>query len=214
MTFSLPRATREDLYVARFSDIDAALRFAAVELDLSFSAAHIHWGSGSDGEIRHFTQFLVWASSALVGIDEGVRKPGNQALISRWGELGRHPLRVQFKGLRDEALKERVDAAPWQVEVADHKVSMFRTLKDQPRGVSPRDAAVDYLLWIRDKALPLLFEAIALGSQGSAEPPDAEIPMGQQIRFWDRDPWTSDADPELQALKRESKPSHGNSNSS
>ena len=110
LRFSLPQATREGLCVARFSNIDAALRFAAVELELSFSGARIHMGSGSDGQKRHFTQFLVWASSALTGISEGVRKPGDQALISRWDALVSHPIRLQFKDLRDEALKERVDA--------------------------------------------------------------------------------------------------------
>jgi hypothetical protein len=201
--FSLPRATREPLWRARFGNIDTALRFAAIELELASSTARLHSATGSDGEARHFAQFLVWASSARGAINEAVRRVGNADLSRRWAALATDAEPSLFKELRDQSTHEVVNPAPWQVEITGETILMFQTLRGQPRGTPPHDAAEDYLVWIRDKALPFLFEAIELDARGTFEEVDDEFPIGDQVRFWYIDPRTANSDPEVQALARD-----------
>ena len=70
--FELPLEIRRNLCGAGFHDVDAALRAAAVELDLWFFVERLHWDVRSDGPFRHYTNFLAWTDTTAVGIGRGL----------------------------------------------------------------------------------------------------------------------------------------------
>ncbi|MDE2670367.1 MAG: hypothetical protein OXI51_12000 [Chloroflexota bacterium] len=196
--FELLLETRQLLCGAGFHDVDGALRAAAVELDSWQSLDGLHTKAWSDGSFRHYTNFLAWADTTAVGIDKGVKSSGDNSLIQRWRDLESQPIRQRFKILRNRALKGRDDVASWHADFVGDTLRMFRSFDGSwPGDVESQSA--EYLLWLRDTALPLLVEAISLGATGKAmlEP---EVPLSDQMPFPDIDPWTPSADPELAAL--------------
>lgn len=196
--FELPLKTRRDLCGSGFHDVDAALRAAAIELDLWFFIDRLHWDVQSDGDFRHYTNFLAWSDTTAIGIGRGIERSGNQALIARWRTLADEPLRRSFRGLRNEALKARRHVAPWRASVEGSKIRLFRSLDGCGSGdVMGRSA--DYLCWLRDAALPLLLEAITLGTHGDTLL-EEEIPLADQMAFPHTDPWTTASDPEFATL--------------
>ncbi len=200
--FELPLRIREQLVRSGFCSIDASLRFAAVELDLWWDSPSLHWSSKSDGEARHFIQFLVWADSTLSQVDKAVRRTGDQVLIKSWSILGEDPLRRKFRALRNEGLKEARDQAPWIPERQEgSKVLEFRRLGSAgDSDTYPRFDSLQYLAWIRDAALPHVMKAIDLEVLGP-EPFDTDLPIEDQMAFPGIDPWTSSAEPEVAALR-------------
>ena len=134
--FELPLETRRNLCGAGFHDVDAALRAAAVELDLWFFVERLHWGARSDGAFRHYTNFLAWTDTTAIGINRAINRSGHQSLI-----------------------------APWQARVKGDVVMLFRSFDGSWPG-ELIGQSTDYLWWLRDTALPLVLEAITLGARG------------------------------------------------
>ena len=82
--FELRLNLRRELCGAGFHDIDSALRSAAVELDVWFISGRLHAPVASDGEARHYAQFLAWADTVAVGITRAIRGTG----IANWSTGG------------------------------------------------------------------------------------------------------------------------------
>lgn len=199
-TFSLNLDLRRELWSAGYGRIDQALRSAAVELDFWFFGKARHWQIGSDGDTRHFTQFLMWSDSAVVSIARVVRSTGNQHLIARVEALEDEGLRPLFRRLRNETVHELLDGAPWEVEVVeDNILIMQQVLHGAGRELPAYGTAQDYLSWIRDRALPLLSVAIARGARGSQRP-DLDIDIGGQMPFGFTPAWTAREDPEFRLV--------------
>ena len=179
--FELPLETRRNLCGAGFHDVDAALRAAAVELDLWFFVERLHWGARSDGAFRHYTNFLAWTDTTAIGIHRAINRSGYQSLIARWKALEDEPIRLQFRKLRNQALKDRRDVAPWKARVDGDVVMLFRSFDGSWPG-EVIGQSTDYLWWLRDTALPLVSEAITLGAQGDTVV-DHELPLAEQMAF-------------------------------
>lgn len=205
--FELSLKTRRDLCGAGFQDVDAALRAAAVEMDLWCWFDSTHLSVASDGGFRHYTNFLAWADTTAVGINRGINRTGDQSLIERWRALDKESIRQEFRSRRNESLKDRRDVAPWQEIPAGEGKLLFRSFD----GHFPGDVigqSTDYLLWLRDEALPLLLEAIQLGSRGDT-PICGDMTLEEQMAFPDTDPWTTRADPEFAVLINPDLVAHG-----
>lgn len=196
--FELTLETRRGLVRAGFGGVDASLRAAAVELEFYFFLDTFHWVRWSDGGARHYTNFLAWADTTAVGIDEGIRRSGNHDLASRWNSLGNDPLREHFRKNRHQALKHRRDVAPFRSQINGDIVMWYRSFDDRWPG-DVLGQSTDFLFWLRDKALPLLLEAISLGARGD-DPPSDDAPITKQMEFPHDDPWTPGLDPELALL--------------
>ena len=174
------------------------MRAAAVELDFWTFVERLHWGARSDGAFRHYANFLAWTDTTAIGINRAIQRSGDQALIARWSDLGDEPIRKQFRKLRNQALKDRRDVAPWRARVQGDIVTLFRSFDGSwPDEVVGR--STDYLLWLRDAAFPLLLEAISRGARGDTLL-DSEFPLADQMAFPHTDPWTTASDPEFAIL--------------
>ena len=198
--FELPLEVRRDLCGAGFHDVDAALRAAAVELDLWFLGERLHWDVRSDGPFRHYTNFLAWTDTTAVGIDRGVKRTGDQSLMARWEALRHEPIRKQFRKLRNQALKDRHNVIPW-LTLAHGEIVMFSQSLDGSWPGEVIGESTDYLWWLRETALALLLEAITLGARGDTVV-DQDPPLFDQMAFPHADPWTTMWDPELRRLLR------------
>ena len=201
-SFELSLAAREKLWVSGWGEIDAALRFAAVDRELWSIGAKVHWLNDSDGEQRHFTNFLSWADAALAGIDRAIKRAGESVLLTRWDALGTVPLRREMRELRNLALKDRRDVAPRSIVArGDGGWSTNRQVDPAPRTGDPAAVALsqDYLVWIRSEPFELACLAIDAGSLGP-NPPLQELPIHKQMPFPKSDPWTVIDDPEFRAI--------------
>ena len=166
--FEFPRSHRQLLWSHGFGGVEAALRWAAVELDLyllsrPFDIDH----DGDDGD-RHYANLLAWCDSALVGIDRGIRRSADAHLFRRWRALADHPLRELMRQARNDALKGRREVVGDEV-IADFGSEGFLIAQRFGHSFGDRwsdepvlGTSYDYLFWIRDAALPLLFAAIEL----------------------------------------------------
>lgn len=196
--FTLALETRRVLYHAGFGGVDVSLRAAAVELEFFFVLDSFHWMRQSDGGFRHYTNFLAWADTTAVGINEGIQSTDDQGLKARWDALGDEPFRQWIRELRHQALKHRRDIAPVSSIDMGDGIWSSRTFGEY----GPHDVLgqfTDFLWWLKDKALPLLIEAIELGAEGD-DPLLADVPLDEQMAFPHSDPWTTKLDPEFAML--------------
>ncbi|MDP1918923.1 MAG: hypothetical protein Q8L14_21920 [Myxococcales bacterium] len=200
MTFKLPLKLRRELWAAGFGGIDSALRFAAVELDLFMMCTGFDYErDGDDGE-RHFANYLAWSDTALGGVHRAVTSAGNQALIAEWGAVSQHPVRAAMRDARNQALKGRTSVVSREVivDLGDSGRLVGRRLTTLPGAVLGEypvfGTAADYLLWIRDDALPLLRRAVGLG----ATKQDAR--GLEDMTFPNEDPWSPRASFEIERL--------------
>lgn len=190
---SLPLELREKLWNSGFAGIESALRYAHIELALSEMSTAADFTSGGDDVGRHLANFLAWSDSVLVGIDKAVRSTGDQRLIERWRQLQTFPLRQLMRKCRNDALKGR------EVIVGIRKVldlgpegALLHQRFARPEYGTWDEGLVggtahDYLSWVGQAALPLLFEATSAGAKRQDPRSAAEMPH-REI-----DPWTADA---------------------
>ena len=200
--FEFSRADRTVLWQHGFGGVESALRWAAVELQLFFLSRSPDLVQDGDDGARHYANFLAWCDSALGGIDRGVKKSGDFELLRRWHDLTDHPVRKLMRDARNEALKARREVVGDEF-AADLGDGGFLTAHrfGAALGEGWEDAPVygtsrDYLFWIQNAALPLLFEAVQLGTVGIDDRDIGEMP------FPDADPWTCDLAFDLQSILR------------
>lgn len=197
----LDLATRQRLWAAGWGGLDSSLRFAAVELELWLMGRRIDRGTGSDGEQRHFTNFLAWAETTFSGADAAIKQPGDQALILQWDALRDAEFRQTFRRLRNIALKERTDVAPLTpLYHAEGGVMLANVLLSDESWTPVYGTADDYLVWIREEILPIVDRAIELGSRGPSPAIDEDFPLSDQMPFGDLEVWTTRSDPEIALL--------------
>ncbi|MBM4414917.1 MAG: hypothetical protein FJ035_01300 [Chloroflexi bacterium] len=172
-----------------------------MELELWFIGPPIHWDAASDGEQRHFTNFLTWSDTALVGADRAIRQRSDHCLIDQWQALTRHDIRQAIGRLRDVALKERRDVAPWTPLFRGDRSSVAFTQKLDGFEIEipAYGTAEDYLGWILGEAVPLVVEAIEHGARGPTSL-DPDLPVEEQMPFSRSNPWSAHLDPELRRL--------------
>jgi hypothetical protein len=186
--------------MAGWGEIDSSFRFALVELDLWFFAKSLHWRASSDGEQRHLTNAMAWAETTLGGSTSAVRRSGRQDLISSWDALKSHPERLLLHKLRNQALKERRDAAPWSAtELDDGHVVLKQTLLGTAEHTPAYGTCSDILRWILESAFPVVVRAIEAGSPGPGQY-DPDLPLSSQMPFPFDDPWSTRCDPEFASL--------------
>jgi len=156
---------------------------------------------GDDGD-RHFANFLAWCDSVLVGIDRGIKKASDSTLARRWEDLRADPLRELMRNARNDALKGRREVMGDEV-VADFGADGFLIAQrfGHSLGEAWSDAPVlgtchDYLAWIQRRALPLLFEAVQLGSVGDDDRDAGQMP------FPSAGPWTCDLAFDIRSVMR------------
>lgn len=189
MTFELQRSLRETLWNRGLSGIESALRYAAVELDRFMLSTESDLDLEGDDAHRHFVKFLAWSDSALVGVNEVVRRAGDQTLMRQWEGI-ENPLRRRMHSDRNLALKGRAQVIAWEELFATPGGATFRTRRFLNSEASGWEEPVigtcyDYLVWIRDVALPLALNASR--SLKSAQMQGARTGMP----YPESDPWTT-----------------------
>jgi hypothetical protein len=170
-----------------------------VELDLYMLLHVADLEHDTDEAERHYTNFLTWSDTTLVGIDRAVKSSGDAALIRRWDELGRSPLRELMRRARNSGLKGREGIVGWEYvdEFADggYVIEQQFQIDTLLPGHSPvLGTSADFLIWIHDEALPILAATIDLGAARQDTRGVSEMPYSTV------DPWTTRESLELISL--------------
>jgi hypothetical protein len=137
----------------------------------------------TDEAERHFTNFLAWSDSVLVGIDAAVRSTGDHQLRTQWRELHNDPIRAMMRECRNVGLKGRREVVGIEV-VADMGAEGFLLAPVFQVGAKKGDwfsmpvfgTGSDYWNWIKTDAIPILFAAIEKGCSRQDDRVESEMP--------------------------------------
>jgi len=193
--FELPLELRRTLWTAGFAGIDCAMRHAAVELDIYLIAHVMDMECDTDEADRHFTNFLAWTDTVLVGIDAAIRSTGDHELRTQWARLSDDPVRALMRECRNFGLKRRREVIGVEV-IADMGADGYLLAPAFQVGLNKGEwfdmpvlgTGSDYWNWIKTDAIPLLLAAIEKGCTRQDDRTETEMPFAQYPEWV---PWLS-----------------------